>query len=485
MQQELQLAKLVSGLDNLRSTKQLELVYCKTADMGHDGGPYKWQVEFHNAGAFNPERAIIAANQTGKTRSAAAEVAIHATGQYPRWWKGRRFMSNTEWLVAGMTNELTRDVCQFALLGSMQEGKITGTGWIPADCIGEYGFRNCGVKNVIDYVKVKNRTGRWSVIYLKSFEQGYEKFQGSRWHGAWLDEEPGVKDEKVYSECQRGLIAHKGLMLFTRTPMRGRTPLILHYIHGGPGIYYVNATWDDAPHLDEEAKARQLSSWPKHERPARTKGIPMMGSGGVYNVSDEEIACDPFEIPTYFRRICGIDFGIDHPAAGVWLAHDADADTVYIYDCYRTSGQTSVYHAGAINSRGKWIPVAWPHDGMDRDKGSGVVLKRQYENHEVRMLPFSARYNDLKGGGQGTEPVVTDILERMRTGRFKVFRHLSVWFEEKGMYHREDGVIVKIHDDILSATHYAMMMLRFATTRSDNYDRPASVMEYDPLGDFV
>ena len=78
-----------------------------------------------------------------------------------------------------------------------------------------------------------------------------------------------------------------------------------------------------------------------------------------------------------------------------------------------------------------------------------------------------------------------DILERMRTGRFKVFRHLSDWFEEKGMYYRENGVIVKTHDDILSATHYAMMMLRFATTRVDNYDRPASVIEHDPLGDFV
>ena len=50
----------------------------------------------------------------------------------------------------------------------------------------------------------------------------------------------------------------------------------------------------------------------------------------------------------------------------------------------------------------------------------------------------------------------------MQTGRFKVFRHLTGWFAEKRGYHRKDGVIVKARDDLLSATRYALMILRFA-----------------------
>ena len=56
------------------------------------------------------------------------------------------------------------------------------------------------------------------------------------------------------------------------------------------------------------------------------------------------------------------------------------------------------------------------------------------------------------------------MLDRMQTGRFKVFRHLTDWFAEKRHYHRKDGKIVKERDDLLSATRYAVMMLRFAET---------------------
>jgi len=34
------------------------------------------------------------------------------------------------------------------------------------------------------------------------------------------------------------------------------------------------------------------------------------------------------------------------------------------------------------------------------------------------------------------------MLERMQTGRLKVFSHLSQWFQEFNLYHREDGLIV-------------------------------------------
>jgi len=240
-------------------------------------------------------------------------------------------------------------------------------------------------------------------------------------------------------------------------------------------------TWDDAPHLDEETKNIILAAYPEHERETRSKGIPLLGSGAVYPILDELISVPAFEIPHHYYQITGIDFGIDHPAAGVKIAWDKDADTIYVTDCYRRANKTPLYHAAEINKWGKWVPVAWPHDGVNRDKGSekSRPLWKIYKSHNANMLPKSASYDDKKQGAQPIEPVVIEILERMETGRFKVFSHLREWFEEKRMYHRKSGQIVDKHDDIMAATRYAVMMKRKArvnmhqgNTSQKRYTRP-------------
>jgi hypothetical protein len=63
----------------------------------------------------------------------------------------------------------------------------------------------------------------------------------------------------------------------------------------------------------------------------------------------------------------------------------------------------------------------------------------------------------------------------METGRWKVFSHLKDWFAEFRLYHRDNGKIVKLFDDLLSASRYAMMMLRHAIvepTRQTSAPRP-------------
>jgi len=58
-----------------------------------------------------------------------------------------------------------------------------------------------------------------------------------------------------------------------------------------------------------------------------------------------------------------------------------------------------------------------------------------------------------------------DLLDRMQTGRFKVFDHLVDFFEEFRLYHRRDGRVGKEMDDIISAVRYAAMMKRHAITK--------------------
>lgn len=478
--------ELMQAYITARQENQLTHRFKDTYDNGHQGtvqdpaGPYDYQVEFIEAGADNPERAAIWANQIGKSDVCAGEVACHVTGWYPEWWKGHKFTAPTVGCVAGPTNEKTRDVCQKALLGEMKEGERqpTGFGWIPAKAIIDVSYRQCGITNVAETALIRHVSGGVSKILFKSFEQGATKFQGDQWDWGWFDEEP--PDPEIFTEGLTRLLVKNGRMLFSRTPLFGNTAIIKHFMDGGPGIWYSMVGWDRCPHMTDALQARMLESYPEHERDTRMKGVPILGSGGVYTVPDEVIQCDPFEIPDHWARICGIDFGIDHPFAAVWEAWDRDADVVYVYDSYKIKGETPSYHAAAIKSRGAKIPVAWPHDGLNREKGSGQNLRDQFIALGVNMLPLSARLSDERGGGQDREAATMLILDRMRTGRFKVFSHLHGWFEEKRMLHRDNGRIVDKNDDEESATRYATMMLRYAQSVTEFAANPVRFADQAP-----
>jgi len=395
--------------------------------------------------------------------AAAIEVAIHCTGLYPDWWEGKRFTSAVQVWTGCETNELSRDVVQQALLG--EEG-AHGTGWIPKESlVGKPKYRQAGIPDVVDVIKVRHTSGGVSIIKLKTYEQGRKKWQGTSKHIVWLDEEPAWE---IFSEAKTRTLDKKGILMLTFTPLSGSTGVVDFLLDQESPAFMKNVTWDDCPHLDKDARKELSDTYQDWERDTRIKGIPMMGSGAVFKIKEEEIKIAAFDIPYFYAQICGIDFGIDHPGAALWLAHDRDRDIVYVTDCYKKSGQDALYHSEAIKSRGNWIPCSWPHDGMNRDKGNAEPLYKAFKKHGVRMLRRSSRYSEAKGGPQSVEAVVIDILERMKTGRFKVFSHLDLFFEELRMYHRKDGVIVPKKDDIMAAMRTGMMDLRKARVRADN-----------------
>jgi Terminase RNaseH-like domain/Terminase large subunit, T4likevirus-type, N-terminal len=223
--------------------------------------------------------------------------------------------------------------------------------------------------------------------------------------------------------------------------------------------HVVSMTIDDVEHYSAEEKARIIASYPAHEREARTKGIPTMGSGRVFPVAEEKIKVDPFPIPKHYAQLNGLDFGWDHPFGAVNLAWDRDADCLYVTKGYREREATPVIHAASVKPWGDWVPCAWPHDGYQHDKGSGDQLAEQYRKHGLNMLPEHATHAE---GGFGTEAGIMEMLTRMQTGRFKVFSTLTEWFEEFRLYHRKDGKIQKVRDDLLSSTRVGVMMLRHA-----------------------
>jgi hypothetical protein len=244
------------------------------------------------------------------------------------------------------------------------------------------------------------------------------------------------------------------------------------------GQALIQASWDDAPHLVKSDgtltdEAKQLEAgFPPHEREMRRRGVPSFGRGLVFpQFASDGLVIEPISIPKHWPRIIGIDFGFDHPFAGAMLAWDRDADVVYLIAEYRESREIPAIHAAAIKPWGNW-PVAWPHDGLNAEKGTGDELVKSYEREGLNMLPWKAtnppdfRQGQKEGdGGNSVEAAIMDMYERMETGRFKVFKTCRYFLEEVRTYHRDENAkLVKLRDDVISATRYAHMMLRHART---------------------
>jgi len=149
--------------------------------------PYAKQREFHDAGAEHRERLFIAGNQLGKTLAGSFELAMHLTGRYPDWWRGRRFDTPGRYWAAGETRLSTRDTVQKLLLGEPEKPEALGTGAIPGDAILAT-HRATSVANAIDAVTVAHVAGGASTLLFKAYEQGRGKWQGDTLQGVWFDQ---------------------------------------------------------------------------------------------------------------------------------------------------------------------------------------------------------------------------------------------------------------------------------------------------------
>ena len=416
--------------------------------------PYPKQKEFHALGLSKRERLLRAGNQLGKTYSGAAEMAYHLTGEYPEWWQGRRWDVPIKAWAGGKDGLSVRDSLGLLLLGAPSD---RGTGMIPKRCIEDI-RPSRGLPDATDTVVVKHKNGGNSTLTFKSYDQGRERWQASTLDLVWLDEEP---DMGIYTEALSRTNATGGMLYLTFTPLLGMSEVVRRFLmEDSPDRSDTNMTIEDALHIPKEQRDRIVASYPAHEREARTRGVPALGSGRIFPVPESQIEVEAFQIPAHWPMVGALDFGWDHPTAAVKLAWDRDADAVYVTHAYRRREAVPAMHAAALRAWGDVLPWAWPHDGLQHDKGSGEQLAQLYRKDGLKLLPERAQYEGERGSG--VEAGLMDMLERMETGRFFVFKHLHEWFDEFRLYHRKDGKVVKLQDDLMSATRYGIMSLRFA-----------------------
>ena len=440
--------------------------------------PYPYQMDFHKTGKDNSQRLLMAANRIGKSYCGAAEMSYHLTGIYPDWWEGRRYDQPITAWAGGVSNETTRDIVQAELLGSPDDPEAFGSGSIPQKYIIKT-ERKPGVPNAKSVALIRHITGGNSSLHFKAYEMGVDKWQGRSVDVVWLDEEPS---RELYSQAVTRTLDRRGMVYMTFTPEQGMTETVAAFMNRiQKAQSLTNATWDDASeniksmmgksgHLSEDVMQQILSAYSPHEREMRRYGRPSIGSGLIFPVSEENLMIDPIPIEDHWPRIAAIDFGWDHPTAVVWCAVDNETDTFYVYDCYRASKASPAVHAETIKQRPRFIPIAYPHDGNRRDSMGNPGLADQYRSHGCNFLLEHFTNPPALGQTKGSNSIeegLMAMIQYMEDDRFKVFNTLSDWFEEFRMYHRKQGKVVAIRDDIMSATRYAFQSQRHAIAGSD------------------
>jgi len=205
--------------------------------------------------------------------------------------------------------------------------------------------------------------------------------------------------------------------------------------------------WEDVPHLPKETKEAILSSIPAWQRDSRTKGVPQLGAGAIYQVPESDIVVTGFEIPKHWPRCFGMDVGWNRTAA-LWGAYDRETSTLYVYDeYYRGQAEPSV-HAAAISNRGKWVPGVIDPASRGRMQSDGTQLLSLYQNLGL----------DIEVADNAREAGIYQVWERLSQGRLKVFRGCSNTLSEYRLYRRDEkGLIVKKNDHLMDALRYMVM----------------------------
>lgn len=441
--------ELLYELERRKKYNKLSSAYPETGPLSRD--KYFRQMEFFNATAKYKQVLFSASNRSGKTYSAAFIVTCHLTGLYPDWYKGHRFTAPNPWLIVGQTSLTTTAILQKELLGDNGD---FGSGMIPKHLL-DFDTLPAATKVGVSVsgFKVKHVSGGYSTVNFRSQEQGILSLVGVV-ANIWADEPLKLE---LYTELLTRTATIDGLFLCTATPILGFDSFLREFCAGewrtgeiNKHKYVVSQTWEETPHLSPDTIEMLLNSYPPHQRDCRSRGIPMMGSGAVYPVSEDMITTQPFEIPPYWKRWVGCDVGWKFWAA-VWFAENPDTNEIFVTGEYKLGETIAAIHAENIKARGHF-PIAIDTAAHGRSQNDGVVIYDQLADKGL----------DLHNADKAVEAGLWEVLELMTTGRLKIFSTCrEVLKDVLNMSRDEKGKIID------KSSYHMADALRYGVTTRD------------------
>lgn len=447
-----------------------------------DSGPFARSLfpksmEFFTATKDYQNVNTFGSNRSSKSFSATFANSCWLMGGYPGWWPGRVFAKPIRSWMAGETGTLVRNNLQRYLIG--EKGSEGQGCLIPGNLIQHVSY-NGKPEGFAERAIINSKHGGQSVVEFKSYDQGSVRFASDTIDTAIFDEEP---PPGIYTEMTVRTATTRGIVCGGFTALKGITPLIEHLapeFAGGErkdpketGIYNVVIGFADIPKtvLSDDARKRIIQNSLPHEVGPRTTGIPSIGSGMVYPISEEDFVIPDIPIPDHWPRLFAIDPGFKAPTAISFYAYDADSDAIYQIGEYYVKGQPVAVHVDAIHRHGKWMPGIIDYAGGNITDGKGVVKEYRIACEN----PLINANKSLSVGHMG-------VWDRLQTQRWFVFESLRHSRYEFRQYHRDEkGRIADTPRHIMDTWRYAETGIQHAKQRPHGFQfNGESMRAYQP-----
>lgn len=156
----------------------------------------------------------------------------------------------------------------------------------------------------------------------------------------------------------------------------------------------------------------------------------MLNTKPVYATAIPEFQMAPFKVPDFWRK--GYAMMVESSVTSVlWGAYDKDQDILYITTEHVRSNAEPSINAQAIAARGKWIPGILDSDETKMEARQEMCAV--YWAHELQVVLTDRAY----GAG------VSDVAQRIASGRLKAFSTCQRFFREYRSHRRdEDGKVI-------------------------------------------
>lgn len=441
--------------------------------------PYAYQRKFMDAGFKHKTRYLRAGNRTGKTYGAGAEFSYHITGKYPWWWQGAIIPGggHTFWAL-GITQESAAKVIQKELFGTAdcRIKELIGTGSIPRDNIVlDRGFVPDGPK--IKQCLIRHESGNLNTMMFYGCENP-ETLHGQKCALIWIDEE-AFNAMEIYSICRARLTnalgqGNSGYMMITATPERGYTPLNKLFDNDESGVLFLlPASWDDCPNFTPEQIEQELAQYPKWQHEMRRRGVPVIGTGAVFDVDDSQIKLMAIAPGAHWETLAAIDWGENlDPTVIAVGCKNPDNSHFYITDIHYLNGDTysrsPANVARILKENYPGITVIRPHDHPAlsqqlREFGINVMVE-PFRNPPQSMLRAHKKTSVENTNARDIEVGLDEMRLLFSEGRLKVLAHCSKWFEEKASYfytqNKNSGKVDRSKPDhAMDASRYLVLSL--------------------------
>jgi predicted phage terminase large subunit-like protein len=168
----------------------------------------------------------------------------------------------------------------------------------------------------------------------------------------------------------------------------------------------------------------------------RLRGV----SSAIYTMAESEITVEPFKIPCHWPRAFGMDIRWNE-AAALWGALDPGSDILYLYSEHSQGQAPPAVQAQGILSRGGWIPGVIDVVSIGTSEGDRWRLLKIYRDLKL----------DLRVAENSEQSGIYEVIQRMSSGRLKVFRTLTSFSQEYRLYRRDaQGEVVKQNDLLMN-----------------------------------